>query len=147
MLLVLCRLPVSPDDLGDETARQAFVDFLSDRLSRLMEDARQQSSGGHALRVLVVVDYPSGDKWADTVHFAIQEKYSDTGVRYQRLKQVKAVEWEDIEAYLDALDSPVPQDFYEHMKGIYESLDRETVSFRELASLLSEQIGQPVPGA
>lgn len=147
LLLVLCRHPVGPVALGDETARQAFADFLGDRLPRLIGEARENPLAEHALRVLVVVDYPPGDEWAETLHFSVRERYRAVGVRYERLKQVRPVEWEDIETYLDTLDPMPPLEFYRHMRQVYDQLYRDAISFRELATLLSEQIGLPVPGA
>ncbi len=140
VLLVFCRRPVKSTDFSDETEMQAFERFFENRILTIMKGVTSSPVVKYPLRVLLTIEYDFGEDWVERYHIKLKSAYQEAPVQYIRLPRVSQVEWSHIQTYLDKLDPSPSFELIQKMENLYESLDKDTMTFRDLADLLNEQI-------
>lgn len=140
VLLVFCRRPVKSADFTDETELQAFERFFENRILTILKGVQSSPVVKYPLRVLLTIEYDFGDDWVERYHVKLKTAYQEAPVQYIRLPRVSQVEWSHIQTYLDQLDPSPSFELIQKMEDLYESLDKDTMKFRDLADLLNEQI-------
>lgn len=137
VFLVLSRLPIGAGDL-DEVELEALGSFLSDRLPGLIARA---SAGRHPIRALLATHY---DDAGDTLVARLDDKAcagcERHGIRYRKLPPLRALEWTDIEDFLNDFAKRPPRHVYRQLQAAFERLDRESMQFRDVVELLAREL-------
>lgn len=137
VFLFLSKLPIDAHDL-DEAEREALGDFLDDRLPALIARAAE---GRHPIRALLATHYEQAESALVSALDERAHRACDRhGIRYRKLLPVQPLEWEDIEDFLYDLPKRPPRHVFEQLRTAFEQLDRGSVQFRDLLTMLAQRL-------